>query len=293
MKKIYQIRVGARGVIVIDNRPSSTSARDKLFYMSGDSPDGKPPEEHFQLPFVFLYHEEGQTLTTAMERRWMSEKKPVVVMIAKREDSPKILSYGLRYLDSLFESKQQGETKESEQCHELSTSVEEVQSTCFSKKIIRVDGIHEEDVDRWNMTLGPIENTHVFLSINPSSGKVSPTNPAAWIDFLDKNWPTKNYTCAAFPAHPPPDNFVNNEHQRDKNCKDLVLAVSEAALSQITEVDEVKGRQSMTRLTQTWRDRLSNCLQGLTTPEATNAESNECQKPYLQLTLNLAANYPC
>lgn len=84
----FPLQVGARGVIVIDNRPSSTSARDKLFYMSGDSPDGKPPEEHLQLPFVFLYHEEGQTLTNAMERRWMSEKKPVVVMIAKREDSP-------------------------------------------------------------------------------------------------------------------------------------------------------------------------------------------------------------
>ncbi|VDL40657.1 unnamed protein product [Hymenolepis diminuta] len=270
-------RVGARGVIVIDNKPSSTSARDKFFYMSGDSPDGKPPEEHLQLPFVFLYHEEGQTLTNAMERRWMSEKKPVVVMIAKREDSP---SMGIEFsilLDRLLKminsvSKQRGEAKKSEQCYELSTGVEEVQSTCFLKKRIRVDGIHEEDADGWSMTLGPIENTHAFLSIDPSSGKVFPTNPAAWIDFLDRNWPTKNY---------------------DKNCKDLVLAVSEAALSQITEVDEVKGRQSMTKLTQTWRDRLSNCLQGLTTPETTNAESNECQKPYLQLTLNLAANNSC
>ncbi|VDN99393.1 unnamed protein product [Rodentolepis nana] len=264
-------RMGARGIIVIDNTAGSTSAREKLFHMSGDSPDGKPPKERLQLPFVFLFHEEGRTLVSAMERRWMSEKKPVTVLIAKREDSPKILSHGLRYLDSLLELEQEGEAEEkSDQCYELTSSVEEVQPGCLPRKLIWVDGIHEEDADSWSMTLGPIEDTRAFLSTDSSSAKVSPKNPTTWVDYLDRSWPTKNY---------------------DKNCKDLVTAVSEAALSQLTEA--VKSRQSITTLTQTWRDRLNECLQGLTTLEAIQAESDECQKPYLRLTMNLAAKNSC
>lgn len=72
----------------MDNTPGTTSAKDKLFYMSGDSPDGSPPKEHLQLPFVFIYHEEGRALVSAMTRRWKSDEKPAFVMIAKSGDSP-------------------------------------------------------------------------------------------------------------------------------------------------------------------------------------------------------------
>lgn len=79
-------------MIIVDNNIGSTSARDKFFYMSGDTPDGIPPKEYLQLPYVFLFHEEASSLVAAMKRRWTSEKEPLVVMIAKREDNPSKLS---------------------------------------------------------------------------------------------------------------------------------------------------------------------------------------------------------
>ena len=80
--------MGGRGVIVVDNTLGSTSRNEKLFYMSGEAPDGTPPKELLQLPFVFLYHEEGKALVAAMERQWKRQRTPALVMIAKTNDSP-------------------------------------------------------------------------------------------------------------------------------------------------------------------------------------------------------------
>lgn len=90
--------MGARGVIVVDSTPGTSSARDKLFYMSGDAPDGTPPREMLQLPFVFVFHEEGRTLVSAMERRWKLRREPVLAMIAKQNDIP-----SMRPLSAIFD----------------------------------------------------------------------------------------------------------------------------------------------------------------------------------------------
>ncbi|KAM7540265.1 hypothetical protein Aperf_G00000021965 [Anoplocephala perfoliata] len=180
-------QMGARGVIIVDNNIGTTSAKDKLFYMSGDSPDGTAPKEFLQIPFVFIYHEEGRALVSAMIRRWKSDRKPAVAMIAKRGDNPKILTHGLRYLDESSGS--------SEQCHELSTRVEVIQSLCLQKETIRVDEIREEgedDVDGWSVTLGPVENTDSFVAVNESSGQIVPNDLNVWTDFVDRSWPTEN-----------------------------------------------------------------------------------------------------
>ena len=73
---------------MVDNTIGSSSRKEKLFYMSGEAPDGTPPKELLQLPFVFVYHEEGKVLLTAMERQWNQKRSPAVALISKSNDSP-------------------------------------------------------------------------------------------------------------------------------------------------------------------------------------------------------------
>lgn len=82
---------------------------------------------------------------------------------------------------------------QSEQCYELSTQIELIQSLCLQKETIRVDEIHEEDVvNGWRVTLGPVEDTDSFVAVNESSGQVLSKNPNVWIEFVDRSWPTEN-----------------------------------------------------------------------------------------------------
>ncbi|KAH9286040.1 ER degradation-enhancing alpha-mannosidase-like protein 3 [Echinococcus granulosus] len=263
-KAINVKQMGARGVIVVDSTPGTSSAKDKLFYMSGDAPDGTPPRELMQLPFVFVFHEEGRALVSAMGRRWKLKRKPVLAMIAKKNDIPKILSQSLHYLDSISQPRTDGH----EQCFELSAHVETVQSLC-PQEAIRADETHQEGKDGWNITLGPVDETETFVLLNKTSGHISPRNPSAWAELIDKNWPTANH---------------------DEYCKDLMLAVSEAALSQITETEDPRGRASVTRLSHRWCYRVGKCLRGIST---TNAVIDECHRPYLRLRLTLTQANSC
>ncbi len=80
--------MGAVGAIVIDGTAGTSSSKDGLFHMSGDTAEGVPPKELIELPFVFLFHEEGKALLSAMTRRWRSEAKPAVALISKENDGP-------------------------------------------------------------------------------------------------------------------------------------------------------------------------------------------------------------
>eukprot|EP00108_Taenia_solium_P011562 TsM_000301700 transcript=TsM_000301700 gene=TsM_000301700 len=264
------VNMGARGVIVVDSTPGTSSARDKLFYMSGDAPDGTPPREMLQLPFVFVFHEEGRALVSAMERRWKLNREPVLAMIAKENDIPSMRSYqAVTIFWSIFASVLFPTTEEHEQCFELSTNVEMVQSLCSQRGAIRVDETRQEGNDGWNITLGPVNETEISVFLNETSGHTTPRDPSAWIEFMDKNWPTTSH---------------------GECCKDLMLAVSEAALFQIAETADPSRRPSVTRMSRRWRYRVSECLRSLPT---TDAVTGKCHRPYLRLRLTLELTNSC
>ena len=85
------------------------------------------------------------------------------------------------------------ETDQREQCFELSVRVEMATSRCSPKETISIDGMHQESAhNEWNITLGPVVDTEPFLTVNETSGDVTPRDPSPWIQFIDKNWPLEN-----------------------------------------------------------------------------------------------------
>ncbi|VDD79990.1 unnamed protein product [Mesocestoides corti] len=262
-KALHVKQMGARGVIVVDSTPGTSSTKNQLFYMSGDAPDGTPPKVSLELPFVFLYNEEGKALISNMVRRWTSKAEPAIAVIAKHNDSPRILSYSLRYLDTHSPAN----ADDGRNCLELLSHVRRPSSQCSTRERIVVKESLSQGDDTWNITLGPVDDVESFVHVDEQSGSLTPKSPIVWSEFIAQHWPSTAY---------------------GDQCKDLMLAIFEATLSQIVDADRPKSQASVTKVSRHWRERISECLK----PMAVNA-TDDCLSTHIRLVLVVRAMDAC
>uniref|UniRef100_A0A5K3ELX6 Alpha-1,2-Mannosidase n=1 Tax=Mesocestoides corti TaxID=53468 RepID=A0A5K3ELX6_MESCO len=152
-------------------------------------------------------------------------------------------------------------------CLELLSHVRRPSSQCSTRERIVVKESLSQGDDTWNITLGPVDDVESFVHVDEQSGSLTPKSPIVWSEFIAQHWPSTAY---------------------GDQCKDLMLAIFEATLSQIVDADRPKSQASVTKVSRHWRERISECLK----PMAVNA-TDDCLSTHIRLVLVVRAMDAC
>lgn len=227
---------GAAGGIIIDSTVGTSAAKYQLFSMSGDAPDDHSNGTLVNLPFVFLFNEEGETLRAAMAQRWRTSQQPAIGLISKEDDSPRIFSHALKALDTFSEA--EGNT-----CYEILTNLKKevspdvCPSTHFFISALAHEGTQEPG---WQFSLlADAVEEHILVVRVDDSDRYYSKDPTAWITLIDREWPIS---------------------ERTSDCKHLVLAMLEAVLSHTTDLESSFASNSSVVVSQNWISKINDCL---------------------------------